>query len=272
MAQSNGLTNQEENRFWLQILGDKASIITYRLAPEQSDEIAQSKQFSARFYELALKTSGELTEDQIDQLNRDALHITQEFKPFVFEILRRLLFEKFYIGLLPAVLNGIINLTNMYSYILNEFIQKRKPSFHPSYFLGFWLPDIVSQAIAIENNMGIYFSEVKEKARYYTGAFINDNIRVAQSISILRNGMPDFPINAEINSEIYERLSSYATFIINMMVLIEQKKLPTTLSSVTIDHVYRIVCYTVTELSFMLGKSRPVCDLGSRLIDHYTVT
>lgn len=272
MAQSKGLTNQEENRFWLQILSDKASIISYRLAPEQQEEITQSKQFSARFYELALKDRQDLTEDQINQLNLDALHITQEFKPFVFEIMRKQLFEKFYIGLLPPETNGIINMTNMYSYILNQFIQKKRPSFQPTYFLAFWLPAIIPQAMDIDNNMGIYFNEVKEKARYYFNAFLNDEVQIRQGIAILQNGMPDYPINIEVTSKTYDRLSSYATFIVDTMVLVEQKKLPTSLSSVFFDHFYRIVCYVTTELSFMLGKEKPVCDLGSKLLDNYIIT
>ena len=272
MAQSKGLTNQEENMFWLQILGDKASIIAYRLAPEQAEEKAQSRRFSARFYDLALKARQDLTEEQFKQLNRDALQITQEFKPFVFEIMRRQLFEKFYIGLLPPETNGIINMTNMYSYILNEFIQKKRPSFLSTYLLGFWLPVIIPQAMDVENNMGIYFNEFKEKAHAYFNAFLNDDVQVRQGIAIMQNGMPDYPVNIQINSNIYDRLSSFATFIVDMMVLVEQKKLPTSLSGVYFDHFYRIVCYVTTELSFILGKERPVCDLGSSLLNQYIIT
>ncbi|MEI6102229.1 MAG: DUF2935 domain-containing protein, partial [Eubacteriales bacterium] len=109
MAGAHGLTNQEENRFWLQILGDKASIIAYHLTPEYIIDITKSKQFSTRFYELARQARETLTEEQMDKLNQDALHAAQEFKPFVLEILRRQLFEKFYTGLLPPEVNNIIN-------------------------------------------------------------------------------------------------------------------------------------------------------------------
>jgi len=221
-----GLTNQEENRFWLQILGDKASIIAYRLAPEQSDEINQSKQYSARFYELAQKFFQDITEEQANKLYNDALKVTQEFKPFVFEILRKQLFEKFYIGLLPPELNNIINMTIMYKYILDESRQNKKLTFHPSYFLSFWLPVIIPQAKAIEDNMGIYFNDVKENARYFFNTFLNDEVKVRQGISILQNGMPDYPINIQVTSQIFDRLSSYATFLVDTMVMVEQKKLP----------------------------------------------
>ncbi|MEI6102224.1 MAG: hypothetical protein WCP73_10325, partial [Eubacteriales bacterium] len=154
-----------------------------------------------------------------------------------------------------------------------QFMQKTQPDFQTSYFLAFWLPVIISQTIEIENNVGLYFLEFKEKANYYAKSFLNDEIRVRQGIAIMQNGIPNFPINEEVTLEVYERLTSYAAFVIETMILVEQKKLPTSLSNVFLDHLYRIDCYIATELSIMLGKKRPVCDPGSpTLKDHYTIT
>ncbi len=274
MAYNNSLTNQEESRFWLQILGDKANILAYRFAPEYTAEITQLKLFSTSYYNLAKQARQEnLTEEQIKQLNIKSLQATEDFYQYVKGILRRQLLEKFYISILPEEVNTIINIANMYLYILNEFIRKRIPNFDPTYFLGFWLPIIAAQTLFIENNVGIYFFEFKQRVGNYSKNFLNNEIRIRENISFIQNGISDFPMNREVLSEIYDRLSTYESFIIDTMILVEQKKLPSSLTPVYLDHIYRIVCYVATELSLMLDKKRPECDPGGypALINHYTI-
>jgi hypothetical protein len=274
VAQADGLTNQEENAFWLQIFIDEADMIAYSLEQQQTDEISQSKQFSSRFYKLYEQARGNLLEDQINKLNNDALQVTKEFRQFIFEIFRRQLFEKFYINLLPVFVNNILNLANMYLYMLREFLQKKKPQFEATHFLGFWLPIIIPNIAQIENNVGLYFYEFKTKMHDFSSAFDKDLVRINIDSSVMENGMPEFPINRQIILEVYNRLSSYAEFHLETMIMVEKKKLPTSLSRIYLDHFYRMLCYIVTELTYILKMKKPVCDPGYprlSLFDRYTI-
>ena len=109
MANSNGLTNKEENRFWLRIFSDKSNVLKQRFAPEYTSEISQLKLFASSFFELAKKARKDLTEEQTSEINIDASRVTGEFKHFTTGILRRQLLEDFYISITPAETNSIIN-------------------------------------------------------------------------------------------------------------------------------------------------------------------
>ncbi len=272
MANSNGLTNKEENRFWLRIFSDKSNVLKQRFAPEYTSEISQLKLFASSFFELAKKARKDLTEEQTSEINIDASRVTGEFKHFTTGILRRQLLEDFYISITPAETNSIINLTNMYLYILGEFVNKKTRNINPTYFLGFWLRIIYPQTLFIENNVGLYYTEFKEKVGNYSNIFLSDEKRVQENTSFIQNGVPDFPMNKELISDIYKHLSSYESFIVDIIILVEQKKLPSSLTPVFLDHIYRIVCYVATELSLLLGIDRPVCDPGGpALVERYTI-
>lgn len=272
MADSNGLTNKEENRFWLQVFSDKSNVLKQRFAPENTNEISQLKLFASRYFELAKQARKDLTEEQTSQINIDALRATDEFKHFTVGILRRQLLEDFYISITPMETNSIIDLTNMYLYILGEFVKKKTPNIDPTYFLGFWLRIIYPQTLFIENNVGLYYSEFREKIGSYSNIFLNDEKRIQENTSFMQNGIPDFPMNKGLISEIYQHLSSYESFIVDTIILVQQKKIPSSLTPVFLDHLYRIVCYVAMELSKMLGIKRPVCDPGGpALVERYTI-
>lgn len=268
------LSNTEENRFWIQIFGDQADIVAFSLEPEQTADISRSKQFAARFYEMYDQACQNLSEEQLSRLNKDAGQLTQQFKQYILDVLQRQLFEKLFINLLPVFLNNIINMANMYLYILGEFLKKKQPNFEATHFLGFWLPVLTPHIAQVENNVGIYFHEYKGRASDFTAAFEQDFMRISVNLQIMQNGIPDFPINRQVISEVYSRLYSYAEFHLNTMILVEQKKIPTSLRRIYLDHFYRMLCYVVAELSFILKKDRPICDPGYlrlSLFKQYTI-
>jgi hypothetical protein len=270
---ANSFTNIEENRFWLQVFGDKTSILAHRFAPEYKMEIEHLKQYSEKFYDLAKQAREDPSEDQKNQLNIDALQATGDLKQFITVILRKQLISNLYISILPADINTIINLCKMYLYILNEFVRNSKPNFDPTHFLGFWLPIVTPQAVFIENNVGLYFSEYKDKVHNYSSIFMNDEKRIQENISIIQNGITDFPLIHEVISSINEHLYSFETFIVDTIILVEQKKLPSSITPIYLDHLYRVVCYVATQLSLMQGIKRPACDPGGypALAQRYTI-
>jgi hypothetical protein len=262
LADSNDLSILEEHRFWLQILGDQADILSFRIDPAETADIGQAIQLRDRFYGLYDQSRQyNLTDVQMSELNRNALKESLEYKSFLILILRKQLLEKYYIGLMPVFVNSFISKTNMYISIIEEYAQGRKPVLTSAGFLGFWLPVLAPYAAWVESNIGIYFNNFRLRAHQYSQAFLNDYVRIAENLRIIQNGMmEDFPLIQEVASEVYDRLLSYATFVVDTMIRVEQRRLPSSLNHIFLDHFYRILCYVTTQMSIILKKDRPACD------------
>ncbi|MEI6101125.1 MAG: DUF2935 domain-containing protein [Eubacteriales bacterium] len=92
---------RDENRFWLQIMGDKARNVLKELYPTETALVDRANGFIKTFDEL--QAHAEEAEDQ-QTLNTSAWKAVQDFRRFVLEIMRSQISEKTVIGILPEYL------------------------------------------------------------------------------------------------------------------------------------------------------------------------
>jgi hypothetical protein len=253
-------TNIQENRFWLQILGDYARILYQGSSPAETAYITQISRFIVLFDELSDRSRQNLTDEQLTHLNRDSLQATNDFRQFLFNTLRRQMAENYYTGLLPIILSRFLSCADLYEYILEQFLNKREPKLSGLYIISFWMPIIIVYSTMIGNSVGIFFYEFRQKAGQFSARFTNNFIKALEMSNIINLGIPNFPLSEQFMLDVYNDMSSYAEFIVDMIHLVQANRTPSVLSLEYLDHIYRLLCYFETQLSVLLNKPKPACD------------
>lgn len=165
-------SNIDENRFWLQIMGDNARIILFAVPPVEA-RTRQSTALIRRFDELNTKARQNLTSQEQSQLNQDALSTAWDMRNLVLDILKKQMTQNYTILLKPEMFNNMLSLADQYIYLLNSFIQNRQPSFNPIDQDIFWLPIFITQARYISENVGFFEEQLRQRAESLANSFNN---------------------------------------------------------------------------------------------------
>lgn len=256
-------SNEDINRFWLQIMGDISLLILNALSPEASEDAQEAREFSRRFDALLARARQKITPEELSRLNRDAFAAVQEIRQFILSILRKIVTQDFFFAFKPTILNNMVSLADQYTYLLVTLMQGRQPSFDPIIQDIFWLPFFVAQAKYIGDNVGYHQLVTRKKAEEFANILKEYWASAYELQGITRIGTNDFPIVHEHRRVVDETLRSYAEFLVEILQKSNQKKIPGTLSTLFLDASYRILCFYVTQLAVFSDAPKPACDPAS---------
>ena len=253
-------TNEQENKFWLQLLGDLAEYMLREIPSTSEDVIGQLKGYSSRFDALTSRAFQNLDAGEIVRLNQDSLTETKNFRAFLLELFKMQLKENYYTGILPIVLNHFISYADFYIYLLDGFLQDRQQEMNGLDLVLFWYPAFFIFAQNIANSVSVFSEEYKLKGEAFSVRFRNQYINAVYTKTTVNQGITEFPQKDQFLEESYNYMSLFATYMVDIILLIKENKLSSTLSLGLLDHFYRSVCYFTTQLAVLINKSKPACD------------
>lgn len=255
-------SNMEENRIWLQILGDGALLISHRLLPD-IPEAQQAKAFADSFDRLLSRAMQKLTAGELDQLNREAYTATRDIREFFLNILRKTVTQGFLIMMKPIYINNFISLVEKYLYLLGLYMDNREPDFVPVVQDIFWLPIFYADARLIADNVGNFQENIRNEANEFSKNFTSLFQFAFELQGVFRIGQTDFPIANQYRKVVREALEQFAVLVVDLIRLAQQNMIPGTLTLLSLDNTYRKLCYYTTQLSIMAGLPKPACDPAS---------
>ncbi len=255
-------SNEKENRFWLQIIGDNTIIVGNKL-PSVSPDVEKAIQFSNRIDALLIRARKNLPAEELAELNKEAFALVQQIRNYILTLLREQLTKGTVTFLAPVYLNNMVSYTDEYLYLLSAFINNEKPKFIPIGADFFWLPILYSDAKYIHDNAGIFRLEIRQKSETLASN-LSDLYQLATVIrGEYRIGTTDFPAGEEYRKNIRDIVESFAVFTVDLIGLIRVNRLPGTLTLLDLDSLYRRLCYYMTQLNVTANVPNPVCDSES---------
>ncbi|MEI6102147.1 MAG: DUF2935 domain-containing protein, partial [Eubacteriales bacterium] len=117
------LTNEDYNRFYLNLLADNALVIRNALSPEEETDAKRAKEIADKLDALTSTAGKTATEEN----NRQAFETAQEARRFFLHILNRMLTENFHVDLKYAALNLFASEAEKYMDILHSFMKGSRP-------------------------------------------------------------------------------------------------------------------------------------------------
>lgn len=262
-------SNEDLNRFWLNILADNVLVISNSISPQQTVDVPRARALADRFDALALRANQNPTAAQTDQLNKDAFQATQDLRQFFLHVLDSMLTSRYSIYLKPAIINAFVNETEKYLSQLNAYMQNKKPVFDPLAEEIFWFPIFSFQNRYIADNLGYYQVQNRQRAQDLANYLSNYQkySRVLQDIS--RIGTQDFPLAREHHIATTEVLNTYYRFLNNLVNLQRKRELPGSMSLLYLDRARRMLCFYLKQMAAFLGTSAPDCDPYAKRISSF---
>ena len=249
-----------ENRFWLRIMLEHLYIIMNALNYREADEHRTAQSMVKGYNELLERAWEPLSSTQLKQLNEDAYKITQEIRKFKLHLLRRQLTQTIGFELNSGLTSRLLNEAEWYLNILGTFLQEKKYVVHTVPLHLLWLSDAAGHAEIIANSLNYSSQGLKEKTQDYQKQFIALYVRAAELGGFLRIGEEKFPAFEQFNEDVNTRLTDFTEFFVDLNAKIISGKVPATIAPVTLDHMYREECYSLTILSGVSKIRAPVCD------------
>lgn len=256
-------SDYDENRFWIQVMGENAEILYNRLIPERT-EAPRAKEFIRIFENLYNRIDKNMPAENLAQINRDAYAATRELRDLITGVLRSQVLNGIFINLKPMYINNLISLADQYLYLLESLLNNRIPVYNPIEMDIFWLPIFYTETRLLTDALGDYPVELRERSQNLTYR-INLFFQTAISLWTMytRLGRSDFPIALEYRDGIRQLLLLFAELVVDVIGEERQKRLPGTLTLVDLDCMYRKVCYYTRQISGVDNKPMPACDPGS---------
>jgi hypothetical protein len=240
-------------------MGDNAFFIHQRLLAEGTEK-QKANQLFTDFEGLLARSRQSLNAGQITQLNREALSAAQQFRVLLLAILKSQVTQGITIFFKPDFLNIMVSMADMYIYLLNSFLSGRQPEFIPISQDLFWLSVFYAESRFIADNVGDFSEDIRLRAVNFTNIFTRYFLFAVELQGIYRIGMTDFPISKQYRLNVRETLTSFAEFIVELIGLARGNRLPGTLTILDLDHIYRKLCYYVSQLSLIDDAPKPACD------------
>lgn len=251
------MSQQEENRFWLQVFGDKARIVHKELFPTETDLVARADAFIPLFDNLLAEAAA--GENQVD-VNRKAYPIVQDFRHFLLVIIRTQISEKSAIGILPDYLGVYVNESELYLSYLYAAMQGAPFTMNALEVALVWTLNAYLGAVHLEDNLGTAFVDFKTKATDYSHGFLILYLRAQILDGFLRTGLKHFPMLDAFYNDLANHMTKYAEFVVDIIQLTEKRTFVGTLSLLDLDDLYRILCYVMKKLSEVSSIRPPACD------------
>jgi hypothetical protein len=256
-------SNEVENRFWLQILGDLA-IFLHQHIPEGQSEASDAMDYFTQLESLYKRALMDLDAQSLAQLNKDAYEEVSNFRTFVLDILRKMLQEGFFVSLKIYGINTMVNLAERYLYELYHFINHKQLTIDPVEAELFWLPVMKEEARYISDQLGYFRENLQMNSEYFMRSFgrFFESARLLKDLS--RTGTTDFELTKQYRDELYDSLNNFANYLGSLVQLQQKNLLPGTMSLLELDFAQRILCYYFILESYVAGKEVPSCNFFSK--------
>lgn len=249
-----------DNRFWLLVMRDNAKLILIALSYPQSNEKTSAAAFISLFDGLLSKARKDLSEDQLNQLNRDAQQAAWDFRRLILQILHQQLTGNLLIFLSSTVLNNMVNQAEEYIYILTNYMNNKKSDISPVRLSLLWLLSAFGNSQSIADNVDITYRNVRMDASRFADDFNVLNTRALVSEGLLRTGLVNFPALEQLYIDAANETQLFQVFISGLKELLLENKILGSLTPVFLDQISRENCYYVTQLSKVSTVSPPECD------------
>jgi len=257
-------TNVEDNRFWIQIMGDFARFIFNALSPAEVPEADIAKRFITQFDNMLNQSRQDLPDEQLKQLNLDASRVTQDFRKYILHLIRRQISEKIVFSLRPSFLNHMVNDTELYLNLLHQYKQNNVAVLNPAAVSIIWLTNVYVNALTAQGGLDTtVFNTNKKRAGELANEFLDLYFKAFVMNGLRRSGLDDFPALTSLNDDIAHKMIEYAEFLVDLINLMEQKKVLGNITLLYLDSMYRQLCYYITELSRVSTVKAPICDPAS---------
>ena len=154
------ISQRDENRFWLQVMGDKARIMQKETYPAETGSIKRAGEFIEKFDSLLARATG--SDDQVE-VNRDAYGVVQDFRRFVLETIRTQISQKSVIGILPDYLDVYVNECEIYLSQLYAVMNGMEFKVTALDVVVTWALNAYMGAIHLEDNISSVFVTTKTR-------------------------------------------------------------------------------------------------------------
>lgn len=262
--------NREENIFWLQLMGDNCILLLDAIPPDEKEQVAILQEYIQQFDALVARALVDLKGEQLQQFNREAYTETQKMRRCYLNLLRMQVTKGFFILMKPSIINNMVDLADRYLSILTAFLNNQKPDFDPTEQEIYWFPIFVAQGRYIADNIGYYQSDLRSAANNYAQQMQNQCNFAIELKGIHRIGENNFPIEREHRSVVANIMNDYSDFIAKVMQLVQQNRIPGSLSLGYMDRSNRMLCYFLRQLADYANTLPPACDPTSPRLQQRT--
>lgn len=249
-----------EHNFWLQILGDHSRFILNALSPKEVPFVQQANKFINLFDDLLEKSRKPLSKENLSVLNNQAYSAAMKIREFKLSIISRQLTDEITISLPPTFINHMVNELDEYIFILNALMREKIPPKGPIHLHLLWLPDGSGHASTIASNLDITEKELIKKSKEYAKEFDDLYLRTIEYNGYTRTGICNFPALNTLNSDADGVMTLFKKFLKEVQESIMKKKVLSTLTPLSPDHMFREECYYLTKLSMVSDIKQPDCN------------
>jgi hypothetical protein len=259
MANPN-LTNENYNRFYLNMLADNVLIIRNALSPEEITDAKAAKELADRLDALADIAGKTATPEN----NKLAFEIAQEARRFFLHVLNRMLTENFHVDLKFAAVNTFVSEAEKYLDVLDAFMNGRIPEYDPIREEIFWLPVFTIQSRYIADNVGYYQMRNRQKATDMADVF-NEYGSFSVQLQGMKRAGEGYRVLADSHHvAVADVLREFYEFLTSIVSLLRQKRAPGSLSLLYLDRARRMVCFYLMQWSTSINETLPDCDPYAR--------
>lgn len=251
------MTQRDENRFWLQVMGDKARIMRKEMYSAETDLIRRAGEFIERFDTLLARATG--SDDQ-SGVNSDAYSAVQDFRRFVLEIIRTQISLRSVISILPDYLDVYVNECEIYLSQLNAVINGQEFKVTALDVTVIWALNAYMGAIHLEDNISSVFVDYKKRAGNFADGFLYLYMRSQVLKGFMRTGLQTFPMLNDFYNDFAVFMTRYAEVVVDLIRMLEKRSFPGTLTLLDLDDLYRILCYIMAKLAEVSVVASPACD------------
>jgi len=263
------VSNAGENRFWLQILGDYARLLIHAIPPEDANELRQTRTYIQTFDSLLDRARQDSTPEELAQLNKDAYKATQEIRGFFLQLLNMQIRGSYPIMIAPAIICEAIAFTEEYLYLLNAFINNKQPAERSVFELEiFWLIKLWKIAVVISGSLALNQTGLKQKADAFAKEFTDYLLYSIVGQEMSKIGTTDFPVATNHHAKLMRLLWDFDHYLMELITLSKQNRIPGTLTTLFLDRSRRILCYFMRQLAARTGQEEPNCNPASPRISN----
>ncbi|MED0666276.1 DUF2935 domain-containing protein [Bacillus badius] len=259
-------TAKFEHEFWLQILGDHSRFIYEALAPNEQQDVEQSRRFIQAFDRL-LEQARKGTTNWL-ALSRLANEETEKLRMFKLDLIRRHLTGKVSIQLGPTFISHMVNELDEYKRLLKHLqAEEVPPVYHALHHHLLWLLDAAGHAGAISDRMDRIEKRLKQKSDRFTKDFEAFYLKAVEMTGFLRANLSTFPALERFNQDTSLEMKLFMNFLQEIEELELSKEALGTFAPLMADHMMREECYYLIKLAESTGLQKPSCDPTKPRID-----
>jgi len=253
-------SNQDINRFWLNILADNCLIVYNAFSPDNANQAMQLKEL-ARVLDNLSETAGQnVSGDRLAELNKDAYSTVQDYRFFLVSLWNTTLTKKIHFDLKPNMINDMINMAEYYAYLISAFMQGKSPERNPITEDIFWSSTFEAQSEYIADNIGRYESVYRDKAVQFDSLFHEHWAMSTEYYGVLRLGKGNYPVLKAHRRQMLLIVEDYFKYISNLVTSVNESQVPGSLSVLFLDRSRRLACYYLIHLAGLNSAKTPGCD------------